>query len=136
MELSESGIVEFFDGTFIDLSRILEVGAVRASGDIVLKPFGYASFNIRYMFQESERTFGFTGRDILSQDEIDRIHRKHSDAAQSYGGKDCWSMANAEFQRITDETVNAHRSALIEAWRGWKLAHPSGGNVPRVAAGQ
>jgi hypothetical protein len=40
MELSESGIIEFFDGTYIDLSRIIEITPVRS-------PTGKA-FKLRY----------------------------------------------------------------------------------------
>jgi hypothetical protein len=132
MELSESGIVEFFDGTYIDLSRILEITAVRSPTE----GFGacaYASFEILYMFQEKPRNFGYEDTTFLAQDERQEIFRKHHDAAQAYGGKNDYKMACAELREKTIGALERHRTALVEAWQAFKIRNPTT-TIPKVSA--
>lgn len=133
MDLSESGIIEFFDGTYIDLSRILEVSSIRLPEDLDRAPFGWAGFSIRYMFQSEERRFGYSSQDLLSMEEIRAINQKHYDAAQAYGGSKSYAMSRAELQRLTEEAVRKHHLALIEAWAVFKTRNPST-VVPKVSA--
>lgn len=132
MDLAESGIVEFFDGTYIDLSRIIEVSSVRLPEDPERAPFGWASFGVRYMFQPEERTFGYSSQDLLSKEEIRAINQKHYDAAAAYGGTKSFSMARAELQGLTEEALRRHRAALVEAWKAFKVRNPST-VVPKVS---
>ncbi|MNU30388.1 hypothetical protein D3C71_188730 [compost metagenome] len=132
MDLSESGIIEFFDGTHIDLSRILEVSPVRSPSE-GLGSFVYASFEILYMFQEKARTFGYQDTDFLCQDERQAIFKKHYDAAQAYGGKNDYQMARGEMREKTIEALETHRTALVEAWEAFKLRHPPA-SIPKVSA--
>jgi hypothetical protein len=133
MELSESGIIEFFDGTYIDLSRIIEITPVRSPTD----GFGaeaLASFRILYMFQEKPREFVYWDTTFLAQDERQAIFKKHYDLAQAYGGKNDFQLARAELREKTIEAVEKHRAALVDAWMAFKLRYPANGGFPKVSA--
>ncbi len=132
MDLAESGIIEFFDGTYIDLSRIIEITAVRSPTEPT-GPFAFASFQIIYMFQEHPRKFGYEDTTFLSLDERQSIHRKHDEAAQSYGGKNGWQMARAEIRERMIEALSEHHAALVDAWKAFKLRHPPV-SIPKVSA--
>ncbi len=133
MELSESGIIEFFDGTYIDLGRIIEITAIRSPTDVT-GPFACASFQILYMFQEQPRKFGYEDATFLSQEERQSIFKKHHDMAEAYGGKSGHEMARAEMRERTVEALEKHRAALVEAWKAFRLRNPSTDSVPKVAA--
>jgi hypothetical protein len=131
MELSESGIVEFFDGTYIDLGRIIEITPVRSPTETI-GACACASFSILYMFQEKRRDFRYEDTDFLSADERQAIFRKHYDMAQAYGGKNGMQMSQAELREKLIEALGKHHSALIEAWKAFKLGNPSR-SLPKVA---
>lgn len=133
MDLAESGIVEFFDGTYIDLSRIIEITAVQSPAE-AMGAWAYASFQILYMFQEQPRKFGYEDSTFFSLEERQAIHKKHYDMAQSYGGKNDFQMARAELRELTMEALGKHHAALVDAWKAFKLRSPATDSVPKVSA--
>jgi hypothetical protein len=133
MEFSDSGIIEFFDGRYIDLSRILEITPVRSPTEGLVAE-ALASFSILYMFQEKPKEFVYWDNDFLSEDERQAIFKKHYDLAQAYGGKNDYQLARAELRDRTIEALAGHRAALVEVWKAFKIRHPANGGFPKVSA--
>lgn len=105
----EQGIYRFFNGTYIDLDRILEVGPLEARlhSNHFDASFG---FSILYMFQEKERTFGFGLMNALGMarfsDLTDAFHR-----ADDYRSRFDAAMIEVE------TNLRRHYDDLVAEWK-------------------
>ncbi|NTF17975.1 hypothetical protein G6L37_06130 [Agrobacterium rubi] len=107
----DQGIYQFFNGSYVDLDRILEIGRLELPLHASLYDAVFR-FEIHYMFQEKPRVMGFGFMKMVG---IERFH-----AIQCAGNaEDAQALFKKELADV-ETTLQQHLSDLVQAWRDRK----------------
>lgn len=121
----EHGVVEFFDGTLIDLTRIVAISSIRGVDQEPgqrMVPLQNVGFNITYMMRPELSLLRYTAYQLVSLEEVQNIYKRHYDEAAAAGARVKNYADVAEFNSTAVRNITAHRDALVDAWLSHKGA--------------
>lgn len=112
MEPTDSGIFKFFDGTWIDVARILEISPLRQDRHLNV------SFDIHYMFRDTPKTFEYTPDALLGPGVYQVILAMRLRDARH--PEEVASSARNEIANRLLATAEGHHSNLVETWKSYR----------------